>query len=470
LAGTEEAIINEMRIYLSIIFMGLYTLSFGQSREERELAKQVDKSISENYTAFAPGCAVLVAKNGKVLLEKGYGSANLELKVPMRAEMVFRIGSVTKQFTAIAILQLVDNGQVALTDSIQKFIKDFHFKERTITVENLLTHTSGIRGYEQIDARIPNAIRIDFSPKTVIDSLNHLSLEFYPGTKYAYSNSNYFLLSYIIEQVSGKSYQQYLTENIFQPAGLTSTYYESSTDLIPNRVSGYSFSEGRYWNPDFISMSLVYGAGALRSTVSDLYKWHKALYGGILVKKETFSKAIQPYRLADGKQIEYGYGFFNKTENGIRSIGHGGAIDGFRAIEMYYPDKDVFIAFLCNSDQDNFELLYQKVANIVLGVKSENEFKEVKVSREILNGYVGTYKNNQHSQSMTIQMGGDGRLYCTLSNGTGTNMVLFAQDETLFLLPEVRRIRTTLQFVVENGKTTKLIWAQENTGEFIRVD
>jgi hypothetical protein len=137
---------------------------------------------------------------------------------------------------------------------------------------------------------------------------------------------------------------------------------------------------------------------------------------------------------------------------------------------MYYPEKDVFIALLLNSDQDNFEQLFEAISNKVLDIKTGYDTKEVKVRQEILNRYVGTYKNEQYNQSMTIQMGGDGRLYCTLSNGTGTNMVLFAQDDTLFVLPEVKRIRTTLQFVVENGKATKVIWAQENTGEFKRVD
>jgi CubicO group peptidase (beta-lactamase class C family) len=462
--------INSMRLYSFIIFIGLHIFSFGQSKQNKELIKQVDKTIADHYKMYAPGCAVLIAKKGEVLLKKGYGIANMELNVSMTAEMVFRIGSITKQFTAIAILQLVDQGKIALTDSIQTFIKDFHFKGKPITIENLLTHTSGIKGYEQIDARVPNAVRVDFSPKTVIDSLDKLSLEFEPNTKYNYSNSNFFLLGYIIEQVSGKTYQQYLKENIFEPAGLNSTFYESPTDIIPNRANGYSFSDGKYWNPDYISMSLVYGAGALRSTVSDLYKWHEALYGGKLLKKETFIKAVRPYKLADGKQIDYCYGFFNKTENGINSIGHGGAIDGFRAIEMYYPDQDIFITLLCNSDQDNFERLFQLVSDIVLPEKSGIDLKEVNLSRETLDRYVGIYKNDQYNQSITIQIGDDGRLYCTLSNGSGTNMVLFAQNNTLFLLPEVKRIRTTLEFVVENSRASKIIWAQETTGEFKRVD
>lgn len=456
-----------MKLYLFIFSTLLSTLAFGQSKQEKELIKQVDKTISENYKNFAPGFAVLIAKKGEVLFEKGYGTANLELNVPIKSEMVFRVGSITKQFTAIAILQLVEKGQIALTDSIQKFIKGFRFKGKTITIENLLTHTSGIRGYEQIDAKIPNAIRVDFSPKMVIDSLAKLSLEFEPSTKYNYSNSNYFLLGYIIEQVSGKSYQQYLNENILVPAGLSSTFYDKQTQIIPNRVSGYSLSDGKYLNADYISMTLVYSAGALVSNVSDLFKWHKALYEGKILKKETFLKAIQPYQLADGKQIDYGYGFFIKKENGVSSVGHGGAIDGFRAIEMYYPEQDIFITLLCNSEQDNFEQLFQSITDIVFGIKKGTE---IELSSEILNRYIGTYKNDQYNQKLTIQKGPDGRLYCTLSNGTGANMVLFAQTETLFWLPEVRRIHTTLQFVVENGKSTKMIWTQENTGEFIKID
>lgn len=459
-----------MRNFLFILFTGLVTFSFGQSKQDKELLKKVDKFISDNYKQYAPGCAVLIAKKGEVIFEKGFGIANLEQDVPMKAEMVFRIGSITKQFTSVAILQLVDKGQIALTDSIQKFIKDFHFKGKTITIENLLTHTSGIKGYEEVDAKVPNPMRIDFSPKTVIDSIDKLSLEFEPGTRYSYSNSNYFLLAYIIEQVSGLSYPQYLRENIFKPSGLNSTYYESQTEIIPNRANGYSFSDEKYRNTDFISMSLVYGAGALRSTVADLYKWHKALYEGKIVKSELFRKAIQPYKLTDGKQIDYGYGFFNRTENGINSIGHGGAIDGFRSLEMYYPEKDVFIALLCNSDRDDIERLYQSLAIIVLDIKTEADLKEVKLNRETFSSYTGTYKNEQYKQSMTIQLGDNDRLYCTLSNGTGKNMVMIAQNETLFLLPEVKRIRTTLQFVVENGKATKVVWAQENTGEFIRVE
>lgn len=458
-----------MKPYLFILSIALYTLSFGQNKQDKELVKQVHQSISANFANYTPGCAVLLAKKGEVLLEKGFGAANLELNTPMKPEMVFRIGSITKQFTAVSILQLMEKGKISLSDSIQKFIKNFHFKGKTITIEHLLTHSSGIRGYEQIDAKVPNAIRVDFSPKTVIDSLNHLSLEFDPGTKYNYSNSNYFLLGYIIEMATGKTYQQYLEENIFTPAGLHATFYENQEQIIANRASGYSFSNGKYRNAGFISMSTVYSAGALLSTASDLFKWHQALYNGQLIKKETFAKAITPYKFNNGRQVDYGYGFFIKTENGINSIGHGGAIDGFRAIEMYYPDQDIFVALLVNSETDNFERFFQSISDIITGKKANNELKEIKLSSDLLDSYTGTYKNDQYKVSIKIYRA-NGRIYGDLSNGTGSYLMFMALTDTQFFLPDIQRVKTMAEFVKENGKVTKVILTQEEPIEFLKVE
>jgi len=173
----------------------------------------------------------LVAKNGKVVYEKGFGTANIELGVPMKHDMVFRIGSITKQYTAIAILQLIEQGKIALKDSIQKFIKGFAHKEYTITIENLLTHTSGIKDYEQLDAHIPNAIRIEFPTRQIIDILSAVPLDFPPSTKYNYSNSNYFILGSIIEQVSGKSYKKYLEEILLDLKAKGMTIALSSHDM-----------------------------------------------------------------------------------------------------------------------------------------------------------------------------------------------------------------------------------------------
>lgn len=438
---------------------------FGQTKQEKGIIKQLDGYISENHSKYSPGCAVLVAKNGNIVYQKGFGKANLELDVPIIPESVFRIGSITKQFTAVAILQLVEQQKIALNDSIQKFIKNYHSKGKTITIENLLTHTSGIKPYEGIDAKVPNAIRVDFSPEILIDSLDKLPLDFVPGSKYQYCNSNYFLLGKIIEEVSGQKYQTYLQEQIISRIGLISTSYDNPEYVIKNRVSGYASVSGEYKNAGFISMSTVYSAGALLSNVKDLYRWHQALKNGELLKNETWQKASSPFTLADGNKSEYGYGFFIKNENNVKSIGHGGAIDGFRAVEIYYPEKDLYIVLLCNSEQDNFMELFSGISQIASGNGVPHAYKDIKIPEQHLNSYIGEYTFLENpKQSISIYKKEE-RLYADLSNKTGLNMALLGQSETMFYLPDVIRIPTTIEFIVVNGKVTGLFWTQEQKHE-----
>lgn len=456
-----------MNKIISILFSSFLILSAvqGQSKEDKQLIKNLDGLISEKFNSVAPGCAVLVAKKGQVIYEKGFGTANIELNVPMRPEMIFRIGSITKQYTAIAILQLVEQGKISLQDSIQTYIKSFPYKGHTITIENLLTHTSGIKDYEQLDSHISNAIRIEFPVKQIIDNLANLPLDFIPSTKYSYSNSNYFMLGYIIQEVSGKSYKDYLLEKIFKPAGLSNTFYDSPTQLITNRASGYTKNSSNYNNVDYISMSLVYSAGALLSNVSDLFKWHQALYSHKLVKKETLVKAFTPFKLNDGQLAEYGHGWFIKDWKGTKSIGHGGAIDGFRSWEIYFPEQDVFFTMLFNSDNDSFFNLFEDISTLVIGKSLQTSYKDLRVSDSILSSYVGKYKFPEDSTQFIKVYKRDNRLFAELSNGSGNNMTMLAQSETLFYLPDVRRIPTTIEFIIETGKVKGMYWTQEKRHE-----
>jgi CubicO group peptidase (beta-lactamase class C family) len=452
---------------IGVLLLNLFisTIVFGQSKQEKNLIKQLDAYVSTNYQRYAPGCAVLVAKHGNVIFEKGFGSANLELDVPVRPESVFRIGSITKQFTAVAILQLVEKGKIALNDSVQKFIKNYHSKGKTIRIENLLSHTSGIKGYEELDAKLPNAIRVDFSADALIDSLDKLPLDFVPRSQYQYSNSNYFLLGKILEVLSGKSYQSYLKEQIFSTLGLNSTYYDNPEELIKHRVSGYSSVSGEFKNAGYISMSTVYSAGALLSNVKDLYRWHQALNNGELLKNETWKQVISPFKLNDGKLSDYGFGFFIKNENNVKSIGHGGAIDGFRAVEIYYPQKDLYIVLLCNSEQDNFTELFSGISQIVSGNGVPAKYKDIKIAEEQLDTYIGNYTFLENPQQSIQVYKKEGRLYADLSNKSGLNMAMLGQTETLFYLPDVIRIPTTIEFIVTNGKVTGLFWTQEQKHE-----
>jgi CubicO group peptidase (beta-lactamase class C family) len=446
---------------LLVIALLFFTSSYAQSNSDKVIAKNLDSLITSRFANVSPGCVILVMKNGDTLFKKAFGSADLELHVAMQPDMVFRIGSVTKQYTAIAILQLVEQGKISLQDSIQKFIRDFPYKGHTITIENLLTHTSGIVDYEVLNFPIPNAIRIDFPPKQIIDSLSKLPLDFIPGSKFHYSNSNYFLLAYIIEQVSGQSYKDYLKENLFKPAGLDNTYYDSPTEIIPNRVSGYAKHNSKYSNAGYISMSQVFGAGALLSNVDDMYKWHQALYDYKLVKKETLDKALTPYRLSDGEPIEYGYGWIIKNRNGLKSIEHSGGIDGFQSDEIYFPQQDIFITTLYNSlneggDDMSFMALDNDIATLSTGKNLE---KEISVDTSLLKQYVGVYEvdanNVNHKLVVTFEKG---KLFIEASNPADrlTKVQLLAKSQNRFFIKEVAKLE--FEFVTDvSNNSLKLI-------------
>ncbi len=445
----------------------LTVCAFGyQGGFNKRSAKQLDQLLNERYDAKTPGCVILVAENDEIVFEKAYGSANIELGVPMKTDMVFRIGSITKEFTSVAILQLVERGMISLDDKLSEFFPSFKSAGDMITIENLLTHTSGIQGYEQFDAKIPNAIRVDFKTDLFIDSLSLLSLEFAPGTKFNYSNSNYYLLGNIIEKVTGETYSSYLEKNIFDPLGLNSTQYDSYVNLITNRVDGYSCREGRCMNVDYISMSTVYSAGALLSNVYDLFSWHCQLYANKVLKSETLEKALTPYRLQDGTRSEYGYGFFNKMDNGTSMIGHAGVIDGFQACEVYYPAYGRYVVLLCNSDGEEFSELLADILDLVRNGSSVKK-KEIMLSDSLLTAYEGTYFNEEYGESIKVYKE-QGRLYGDLSNGTGYRMVFKAQSETNFVLPQIRRVKTTVDFVWGKDKVEKAIFHQEKANEFLK--
>ena len=287
---------NKSVLYL-LIFLLAVSCSFGQ---DKQIEKKLDFLLTKQFNSAEPGCEVLVSKHGQVIYKKAFGSADLELNVPLKPDMVFNLASITKQFTAVAILQLVEQGKISLQDSLQKFIPDFPSKGYTITIENLLTHTSGIRDYMQIN--YPNLYmeRWDFSPEQLIDSFKNYSLEFEPGTKFSYSNSGYYLLGYIIQKVSGERYQSYIEDNLLKPLGLTHTYFDSANIIIPNRVNGYRKDGAIFKNADYWSPTIEYAAGGLISNVGDLFKWHQGLYSYKILKKETLEKAFTSYHLKDG--------------------------------------------------------------------------------------------------------------------------------------------------------------------------
>ena len=416
-----------MTVILSAAALLLAVPLSAQQLNLKKLAVEYDNIILDQFKADETGCAVLVAKDGQVIYRKAFGMADLELDVPMQPDMVFRIGSITKQFTAVAILQLMEQGKLSLQDEITKYLPDFPMHGHSITIEHLLTHTSGIKSYTNVP-EFGDMIRTDMTPEEVVEKIKPLPMEFAPGTKWNYNNSGYFLLGYIIEKVSGKKYGEYLQEYFFTPLGMTSTLYGDDTKIVKKRASGYQPGEGGAVNSDFMSMTLPYAAGSIMSTVDDLYKWNRALLEYKLVKKESLDKAWTSYKLADGKDTRYGYGWMLSEIHGSPTIEHGGGINGYLTSSLYLPKEDVFVALFSNNTGKAPEFTALKLAAATIGKAVPTT--EITLSEEKLKEYEGIYANGEGTE-ITILLD-EGRLNGVRPGGSRRKIIPIEKDRFIF--------------------------------------
>jgi CubicO group peptidase (beta-lactamase class C family) len=392
------------------------------------LIQAIDDLVQQSYKPTEPGVAVIVARAGEIIFRKAHGMANLELGVPIEPDMVFRIGSITKQFTAVAILMLAEQGKLALDDSIGKFLPDYPTHDHLITITHLLTHTSGIKSYTAMP-EWPALWRKDFAVQELIDFFKYQPMEAAPGKRWTYNNSGYILLGAIIEKVSGRSYEQFIHQNIFEPLGMKQSYYDDPARIIPRRVAGYDKSSDGFTNAAYLSMTQPYAAGALASTVDDLVLWDSALYTERLLKQETFQQAHVSHRLTDGSSTGYGYGWIISEYAGHRLIEHGGGIHGFRSRAIRIPDERVFVAVLSNNGGMNPELLAFKIAALTIG-QPYNEPAPVELGPEVLAFYEGVYEVNT-SEKIHITRE-DNQLVFQYGENPTVELVPISHDEFFF--------------------------------------
>ncbi|MGI4718802.1 MAG: serine hydrolase [Janthinobacterium lividum] len=376
---------------------------------EQELASRIDAAIAPYFKADAPGATVIVVKDGKTVLRRAYGMADTGKGVRMTPDMALRLGSITKQFTAAGILLLLDEGKLALGDDITKHLPDYPTRGKQITIEHLLTHTSGIVSYTG-KPDYGSRMAQDLSVAQMIDSFKNDPLEFEPGSQYRYNNSGYFLLGAIIEKISGQRYADFLEQRIFAPLGMRDTYYEGFGHSKAPMAAGHSRAEKGYGAARPLSMSQPYAAGSLVSTVDDLARWDAAIAGGRLLKPSSWERAFTSYRLSDGKASDYGYGWEVEKIQGETAIGHGGGINGFTTHALRFPDQKVFVAVLTNSDSGpaNPAVVARKAAGIAIG-KPYREFREVALDAAALDAVTGVYEVEKGVQR-TFRRGGDGLL------------------------------------------------------------
>jgi CubicO group peptidase (beta-lactamase class C family) len=320
----------------------------------QDKVEKLEKLISaySQYGKF--NGSVLVAQQGQVIYKKGFGLADMEWNIPNQPDTKHRLGSITKQFTAMAIMQLVEQGKLNLHVPISTYLPDYPKKNAdVITIHHLLMHSSGTPNLTSFPNFFKDVSRNHYSPVQLVNLFADSTLQFRPGEKFDYTNSGYMLLGYIIETVTGKSYEQVLKENIFAPLKMYNTGYDHSKTLLKNRARGYERYGRTYVNANYIDMSIPYAAGALYSTVEDLAIWDQALYGNQLLQKENMDLLFAKHIVSGGDHYGYGWGVgeirLGNTTERIASVGHNGGIDGFNTQLTRIPSDKSFIVLLNNT-------------------------------------------------------------------------------------------------------------------------
>lgn len=398
---------------------------------EQSVAERIDRLVSPYYKPDVPGATVIVVKDGKTLFRKAYGLADVGRKVPMTPETAMRLGSISKQFTAVGILMLADEGKLALSDDITKFLPGYPTQGKKISIEHLLTHTSGIVSYTSKPGFMQTETQ-DFTVEQMIDSFKNDPLEFEPGSRYRYNNSGYFLLGAIIEKVSGMPYAKFMAQRIFIPLGMQHTAYEGHERVAGPQAAGHGKTKDGFGYSKPLSMTQPYAAGALVSTVDDLARWDAAISSGKLLKEASLTKAFEPYRLSTGKPNKYGYGWEMDKLQGVAMISHGGAINGFNTHAIRLPVEKVYVAVLTNTESGIVwsDVVAKKAAALAIG-KPYPEFKPVTLDAAALDAFAGTYEMDEGGQRV-VRRDKDGLV---LQRPSGPPLRLTAYSQNGFYVP-----------------------------------
>ncbi|NII26468.1 serine hydrolase [Pseudoflavitalea sp. X16] len=342
------------------VLFAVTPIAFAQQK-----AKQIDDLMGRYVDNGKFNGSVLVVENGKVIFKKGYGLANMEWNIPNTPDTKFRLGSLTKQFTAMLIMQLVEQGKLKLEGKITDYLTDYpKAAGDKITIHHLLTHTSGIPNYTNLPA-FKTFNRNRYKPADFLKQFSDLPLEFEPGSAFAYSNSGYFLLGAIIEKVTGKTYEKVLQENIFTPLQMNNTGYDMFFKILPKRATGYDRWNLEYENAPYLDMSIPYAAGSLYSTVEDLALWDQALYSDKLLSASSKAIMLTPYK----SDYAYGWGVYKtqiaQLKDSVEAMGHQGGINGFNTSLIRIPKNKHLVVLLNNTGGTNLGAMQNNILKIL---------------------------------------------------------------------------------------------------------
>lgn len=413
---------------ISISLVLVFGAGFAGAQEADEAALNV--WLEAHIAADGPGAAVIAVRNGKTILRAGYGLADIENSLPVSADSVFRLGSISKQFAAAAIMLLAEDGKLSVTDPITKFLPDYPTHGHDITLHHLLTHTSGLRNYTDVPGWYKNYSKMPLTTEELIASFSAEEMDFAPGARYNYSNSGYVLLGAIIEAVTDGGYEDFIQARLFDPLALDQTYYGGHVKLIPKRVRGYSVDpDGGFVNADFIDMAVPHAAGALLSTVDDLAVWFAALSSGRVVSAESYAAMTAKTTLNDGETSDYGYGLYAQTLKGRASVAHSGGINGFSTSALYLPGEGLYVAALRNvgggSPDPGF--IVQSIAAMVIG-DPFSERVAIDLDGQQKARHIGTYKAESGADIRVLIE--DGELF--IDGALGRRQALAASPDVYF--------------------------------------
>ena len=372
-----------MKLNFNFIAMALLfpLLLTGQNKEG-----QIEAIIKEYLSPNSPGLAIMATQNKEVLYENAFGWSDMETGEKIQPKDLFRVGSITKQFTATAILKLAHEKKLGLEDSINKYFPNSTSGEK-ITIKHLLQHTSGLGNQSDIPEFGNDNIDLSNYPRDMIQPILNSALRFSPGTDYAYSNLGYVVLGYIIERVSGMSYEGYLKKTFFEPLDMNNTGFEYIDDDKTPKSKGYSMVKGEYEEASPLEMKIAYSAGGLVSNLHDLEKWNRAIMKGDVLPSSFVSQLQEASVLPDGKPTGYSYGWQIGNIQGLKTVKHDGIVNGFTSMAIYIPESDVFIITLSNCDCfRDIELPASKIAALLVNKPFPSQSIELPILKPTLVG------------------------------------------------------------------------------------
>lgn len=425
--GSRRSVAGMQHARMPVLLSSLLLLAANLPAQEPAWAAKVDALVGKRLAEpGAVGFSIAVAQQGRVLLAKGYGKAELEFGVPANAATMFRIGSITKQFTAALILRAVEAKQLSLEDTLDRFVPDFPLQGRKVTIHQLLNHSSGIPSYTDVGKEWEKVQPLELTHQELLALVAGKPFDFEPGTSWHYNNTGYYLLGMVLEKLHGKPYAQVVRDELCTPLGLQRTRYDSNKDLIENRAQGYGMDRDKPCNDDPLGLSQPGAAGALLSTGDDLVRWSMALAGGKVVGAASYAMMTKPL-LVDGRDTHYGYGLMFGEVAGLPCVMHGGGIHGFNSFLLNTRQHDLHVAVISNGEHANSQKLAGAIVRAVLDLPGFVA-KDLPLPAELRTRLVGGY--TFADLGMVLRIAGDGEKLTAKgeAEGQGAFGLLFQGD------------------------------------------